>query len=77
MIVPVDVLTKFCARATFVPKADRVSLCLVTDLRGLNRIIKMPVWPYSYIVNYKGNGPEKAMDSIHRYAFGVLPNIFT
>ena len=40
IIEPVNQPTDFCARATFVPKADGVSLRLVTDFRGLNNIIK-------------------------------------
>ena len=40
IITPVDRPTEFCARATFVPKADGVSLHMVTDFRGLNKIIK-------------------------------------
>ena len=47
VIAPVDIPTDFCAHATFVPKADGVSLRLVTDFRGLNKIIKRPVWPFS------------------------------
>merc|ERR1712082_550882 len=47
VITPVNQPTDFCARATFVPKADRVLLRLVTDFRGLNKIIKRPVWPFS------------------------------
>ena len=47
VIAPVDIPTDFCACATFVPKADGVSLRLVTDFRGLNKIIKRPVWPFS------------------------------
>ena len=47
VIAPVDVPTDFCAHATFVPKYDGVSLGLVTDFRGLNRIIKRLVWPFS------------------------------
>ena len=51
IITPVDRPTEFCARATFVPKADGVSLRLVTDFRGLNKIIKRPVWPFSSTKN--------------------------
>ena len=40
VITPVNEPTEFCARATFVPKADGVSLRFVTDFRGLNKIIK-------------------------------------
>ena len=47
VIAPVDVPTKFCARATFAPKLDRVSLRQVTDFRGLNRIIQRPVCPFN------------------------------
>ena len=47
VIAPVNEPTDFCARATFMPKADGVSLRLVTDFRGLNKIIKRPVWPFS------------------------------
>ena len=47
IIAPVNQPTDFCARATFVPKVDGVSLRLVTDFRGLNKIIKRPVWPFS------------------------------
>ena len=47
VIAPVDIATDFFARATFMPKADGVSLRLVTDFRGVNKIIKSPVWPFS------------------------------
>ena len=47
VIAPVDIPTDFCACATFVPKADGVSWRLVTDFRGLTKIIKRPVWPFS------------------------------
>ena len=47
VITPVDRPTKFCARATFLPKADGVSLRMVTDFRGLNKIIQRPVWPFN------------------------------
>ena len=51
VITPVDRPTKFCARVTFVPKADGVSLCMVTDFWGLNKIIKRPVWPFNSTEN--------------------------
>merc|ERR1711954_529223 len=47
MGTPVNEPTKFCARTTFVPKADGVSLRMVTDFRGSNKIIQRPVWPFS------------------------------
>ena len=47
VITPVNEPTDFCTRATFVPLADGVSLRLVTDFRGLNKIIKQPVLPFS------------------------------
>merc|ERR1711954_90620 len=47
IITPVNEPTKFCARSTYVPKADGVSLRMVTDFRGLNKIIQRPVWPFS------------------------------
>ena len=33
------------------PKADGVSLCMVTDFRGLNKIIQRPVWPFNSTEN--------------------------
>ena len=37
--------TIFCARTSFIPKADGSSLRLVTNFCGLNHIICRPVWP--------------------------------
>ena len=51
VITSVDRPTDICARVTFVPKADGVSLCMVTDFRGLNKIIKRPVWLFSSTEN--------------------------
>ena len=51
IITPVDRPTKFCARAMFMPKADGVSLRMVTDFRGLNKIIQRPVWPFNSTEN--------------------------
>ena len=51
VITPVNEPTEFCTRSTFVPKSDGVSLRLVTDFRGLNKIIKRPIWPFSSTKN--------------------------
>ena len=52
----------YCSRGTFIPKPNKVGLCLVTDYRAVNKILKRPSWPF-----YSSDSIRRQIQSTSRY----------
>ena len=46
IIEEVDEVNQFCSRARFLPKDNNKDLRLITDFRGINKMLLRPVYPF-------------------------------
>ena len=56
----------YCSRGTFIPKPDKIRLCLITDYRAVNKMLKCPSWPF-----YSFDSIRRQIRSTSRYFAAV------
>ena len=58
IIAKVDQPTEFCARARFLLKDNNRELRLITDFRGINKMLLRPVYPFESTKDILHNIPS-------------------